>query len=306
MSALNDEQSERAISACYATWADNYYDDYYSAAAPYPPVHADLVREALIEGGVTTLLDIGCGPASFLRHIADTDIVWHGFDLTPEMVEESRKVIAGMDRADSQVWVGSVLDDHSFHAPGESSKFDGAVMIGVLPHVPEGQDEAVLQRMCASVTPGGVLVAEARNALFGLFTLNRPSFAFITNDLFDWVSLESKAAPSEALALESVRFALAAHFRMDLPPIRPGKQGEQGYDEVLARMHVPFELAETAQRAGWVDVELRYAHFHALPPMYEKVVPAAFLAASLAMENPRDWRGMVMASTVTVVGRRPS
>jgi SAM-dependent methyltransferase len=306
MSTSDNDQVERAIAGCYDNWEDYYYDNYYSAAAPYPPVHADLVRDALIEGGVTTLLDLGCGPASFLRHIADTDITWHGFDLTLEMVEESRKVVADMDRKGSQVWVGSVLDNQSFHAPGEPAEFDGAVMIGVLPHVPEGQDEAVLQRMCASVTPGGVLVAEARNALFGLFTLNRPSFDLVTNDLIDWVSLESKATPSEALSLESVRVALAAHFRMDLPPIRGGKQGEQGYDEVLARMHVPFELAEAARRAGWVDVELRYAHFHALPPMYEKVVPAAFLAASLAMEDPRDWRGMVMASTVTVVGRRPS
>jgi len=303
---LDHDQVERAISACYATWADSYYDDYYGERAPYPPVHADLVRDALIEGGVTTLLDVGCGPASFLRHIADTDITWHGFDLTPEMVDEGRRVAASLDRTGSQVWVGSVLDDHAFETPGELTEFDGVIMIGVLPHVPEGQDEAVLRRMCASVTPGGVLVAEARNALFGLFTLNRPTFALMTNNLIDWVSLESMAGPSESLALEAVRAALAAHFRMDLPPIRQGKQGEQGYDEVLSRMHVPFELAEAARRAGWIDVELRYAHFHALPPMYERVVPEAFLRASLAMEDPRDWRGIVMASTVTVVGRRPS
>jgi hypothetical protein len=109
----------------------------------------------------------------------------------------------------------------------------------------------------------------------------------MTNDLIDWASLES----------------MAAHFRLDLPPARPGKQGEPGYDRVLSRMHVPFELAEAARRAGWIDVEFRYAHFHALPPMYERVVPEAFLGASLAMEGPRDWRGIVMASNVTVVDR---
>jgi SAM-dependent methyltransferase len=111
VSTLDDDQVERSISACYATWADSYYNDYYGAAAPYPPVHANPVRDALIEGGVTTLLDVRCGPASFLPHIADTDNTWHGFDLTPEMVDEGRRVAASLHRPRSQVWVGSVLDD---------------------------------------------------------------------------------------------------------------------------------------------------------------------------------------------------
>jgi hypothetical protein len=73
---------------------------------------------------------------------------------------------------------------------------------------------------------GGVLVAEVRNALFGLFTLHQPSVLFMTNDRIDLVSLGSKATSSGALALESAQAVLTAHFRMDLQPIRSGKQGE--------------------------------------------------------------------------------
>jgi len=305
MNGSEQDKVERAIAACYATWADNYYDQYYGQAAAYPPIHADLILDCLLQGGVRTVLDAGCGPASFLKHMGDAPLDWHGFDLTPEMVEEARRVADAMGRETARTWVGSVLDDAAFTAPGDRIGFDGAVMVGVMPHIPAEADEPVLRRLKDAVEPGGLLIAEARNALFGLFTLNRPSFELFASRLIDWPVLMSQASGDEAATLVGLKEALAARFRMDLPPIRTGKAGEAGYDEVLSRTHVPFELADAAKRAGWVDVELLYVHFHALPPMFERAVPGLFRGASLAMENPRDWRGVVMASTFLVTGRRP-
>lgn len=305
MTNSSDEEIEDAVAACYSTWAEEYFDRYYGASAPYPPTHADLILEMLLADGVTSVLDVGCGPASFLRHISHTSIQWHGFDLTTEMVNEAAKVARALDRPSSEVWVGSVLNDDSFRSPSRTA-FDGAVMVGVLPHVPAGHDEQVLRRLHDAVVPGGSLIAEARNALFGMFTLNRASFELFTETLIDWEALQREASPEEAKTLEGLSEALAARFRMDLPPARPGQRGQKGYDEVLSRTHVPFELADCAQRAGWRDVSLHYAHYHVLPPMFERVVPAIFRTASMAMENPNDWRGIVMASTVIVKGRRYS
>ena len=303
MTKLNVGQIEDAVAACYSSWADNYFDRYYGPSAPYPPVHADLILEMLLADGVTSVLDAGCGPASFLRHISDTSIQWHGFDLTPEMVKEAAKVARDLDRPSSEIWVGSVLKDDSFRSPSRTA-FDGAVMVGVLPHVPAGHDEQVLRRLHDAVVPGGSLIAEARNALFGMFTLNRASFELFTETLIDWEALQREANPGEANTLEGLREALAARFRMDLPPVRSGQRGQKGYDEVLSRTHVPFELADCARRAGWRDVSLHYAHYHVLPPMFERVVPEFFRTASMAMEDPNDWRGVVMASTVIIWGRR--
>lgn len=303
MTKPDDTQVEQDVAACYSTWADNYFDLYYGEAAPYPPVHADIIRDMLLADGVTTVLDAGCGPASFLRHIADTSLQWHGFDLTPEMVEEAVRVAQILDRPESRAWVGSVLDDGAFASPNGVS-FDGAVMVGVLPHVPAAHDEQVLRRLHDAVIPGGTLIAEARNGLFGMFSLNRPTFTLFSDTLIGWDALQSHAEPDEAATLAGLREALAARFRMDLPPVRPGQGGKKGYDEVLSRTHIPFELAESARRAGWLDVSLHYAHFHALPPMFERIVPQVFRSASIAMEDPDDWRGVVMASTVIVKGRR--
>src|SRR3546814_10167955 len=103
MRKADQREGEGAVAACYSTWAGDYYDQYYGSAAPYPPVHADLILELLISGGVTCLLDAGCGPASFLKHMGKTPVQWHGFDLTPEMVAEARAVADRRGGADAPI-----------------------------------------------------------------------------------------------------------------------------------------------------------------------------------------------------------
>lgn len=306
----SDEQSSRAeeleasIAACYSTWAQTYYDDYYGESAPYPPVHAEVILDELLRAGSTRVLDAGCGPASFLQHIADHAIEWHGFDVTPEMVDEALRRSEALGRPDTQVWLGSVLADDAFAAPNGDLEFDSAILVGVLPHIPKSEDAAVLDRMRRSVSEGGLLIAEARNALFGLFTLNRYSAELFTTLLIDWDRIASELSDGSEETLFRIRSGIEERFRMDLPPMRRGKEDEPGYDEVLSRTHVPFELASQASDAGWVDVRIRYVHQHVVPPMFEHLDPAAFRRASVAAEDPDDWRGVVRASSFLVIGHR--
>ena len=91
---------------------------------------------------------------------------------------------------------------------------------------------------------------------------------------------------------------------MDLPPVRGGKAGEPGYDQVLSRTHNPFVLRAKVEEAGFKDVEVLFYHYHCLPPMFEAAMPEEFRKQSVAMENPRDWRGHFMASAFIVTGVR--
>ena len=68
MSARDERKRvEAEVQSCYSTWARTYFDDYYSGAGAYPPVHVDIVRGLLKASGAKSLLDAGCGPASMLR-----------------------------------------------------------------------------------------------------------------------------------------------------------------------------------------------------------------------------------------------
>jgi 2-polyprenyl-3-methyl-5-hydroxy-6-metoxy-1,4-benzoquinol methylase len=288
--SADSKKAEEQVRLCYSTWAQSYHADYYASAGAYPPVHQDIVRDVLKRSGARTLLDAGCGPASMLRSLTDLNLELYGFDLTPEMVAEARRV---MKLPAERLWVGSVTDPSAYGAP----MYDAAICIGVLPHVPENTDQAVVENLFHAVKPGGTVMLEARNELFALFTQNRYTYELIATRLVPTGALGSEGAK----ALE----AMKTHFRMDLPPVRKGKSGEPGYDEVLSRTHNPFELRTLFATAGFRDVEVFFYHYHCLPPMFERGLPELFRRQSVAMEDPRDWRGHFMASAFIVCGKRP-
>lgn len=296
---------EDAIRRCYSTWGSRYYADYYQNSAAYPPVHTAIVRELLRDAGARTLLDAGCGPASMLRDLDLPGLERFGFDLTPEMLAEGRRVLAAQRVPENRLWQGSVLDPAAFGGDGlaPAGGYDAAICFGVFPHIPEQADAVALRNLINAVRPGGLVACEARNELFALFTLNRYSREFFRSRLIGEQALR-QAAGGDTQALDAALKQLDAQFRMDLPPLRKGYADEPGYDEVLSRTHNPFELRQQALDAGLRDVEVLFYHYHALPPMLESALPAMFRKASLAMENPRDWRGHFMASAFILVGRK--
>ena len=305
---MDRSKLEESIRRCYSTWGGRYYSDYYEADSIYPPVHTDLVRGLLKADGAGTLLDAGCGPASMLRDLALPGLERYGFDLTPEMLAEARRVLAAQGVVETRLWQGSVLDPQAFVPPAEAPAdgFDAALCFGVMPHIPAAEDATVLANLRDCLRPGGLMAVEARNELFGLFTLNRYSRDLFRDRLIDEDALRAATTDAaEAAALETVLATLDERFRMDLPPLRAGFADEPGYDEVLSRTHNPFELQDVARRAGLTDICVLFYHFHALPPMLERAVPGLFRRASLAMEDPFDWRGHFMASAFVLTARRP-
>ncbi len=305
---MSDKSLEDEIRSCYSTWGSRYYEDYYKNSTAYPPVHTVIIRGLLEQAGAKTVLDAGCGPASMLRDLNLPGLKRFGFDLTPEMLAEGQRVLAAQGVPENHLWLGSVLDAQAFRSGPSSAPeyYDAAICFGVLPHVPAGSDFSVLSNLAGAVRPGGIVACEARNELFSLFTLNRYSRDFFRSRLIEEPGLLASARDSSELEkLQKALEGLDRQFRMDLPPTRKGYENEPGYDEVLSRTHNPFELRELAMQAGLREVEILFYHYHALPPMLERAAPAIFRRASLAMEDPRDWRGYFMASAFILVGYRP-
>ncbi len=300
------DKIEASVRRCYSTWGEVYYDEYYGEQAPYPPVHVDLQRDVLKAAGARSLLDAGCGPASFLRHTADDGMDLYGFDLTPEMVAEGQRVFTSLGLDADRIWQGSIIDESAFR-PGHRDipeTFDAVVCGGVLPHIPEDIEQKAFENILSALKPGGIALIEARNQFFSLFTGNRYTYEFIVNELIRRKQLIQDSGASGD-AIDAALDQFQAQFRMDLPPVRKGKEDEPGYDEVLSRTHNPHLLKKGLEDVGFVDVELLFYHFHCLPPMLSGAAPEAFIEHSVAMEDPRDWRGHFMASAMFAVGKRP-
>src|SRR5262249_7403982 len=132
----------------------------------------------------------------------------------------------------------------------------------------------------------------------------RYSSEFFRSTLIDEGGLRAAAGVGNGQALDEAFAEIDARFRLDLPPVRKGKAGEPGYDEVLSRTHNPFELAALARPAGLHDIEILFYHYHCLPPMVADKLPQLFRAQSVALEDPRDWRGHFMASAFILRGRK--
>jgi hypothetical protein len=191
-----------------------------------------------------------------------------------------------------------------FSAPGGKAGYDCIVSSGVLPHIPETIEAAVIANIRDALQPGGHAIVEARNELFSMFTLNRYSHEFFLGKLLPLEELR-KEAGAEADGLDAALSQVEGMFRTDLPPIRQGKENAPGYDEVLSRSHNPLLLQQQFLASGFHNVQLYYYHFHCFPPMVASKAPALFRRVSLQMEaNPRDWRGLLMASAFFVVAER--
>jgi SAM-dependent methyltransferase len=300
------EEIERSIKACYATWSDSYYADYYGEKAAYPPVHRDLLRHLVAAAGARAVLDAGCGSASFLRELAGAGMDLYGFDLTPQMVAEGRRIFSELGLPPERLWEGNVADPVAFEDPEGrmTGRFDAAVCSGVFPHIPVEEDEVVLRNLLAAVRPGGLVAVEARNALFALFTLNRYSHAFFLDELVRAETLAARATGPERARLDIAMDRLRERFRMDLPPPRGGTAGEPGYDDVLSRTHNPLTLRALFETVGFRDVRVLFYHYHCLPPMIAVEIPELALRESIAMEDPHDWRGHFMASAFILTGVR--
>jgi 2-polyprenyl-3-methyl-5-hydroxy-6-metoxy-1,4-benzoquinol methylase len=302
---MPDQYDESSIKNCYSTWSQNYYNDYYGSKEAYPPVHRDLLKHLLREAKANSILDAGCGPASFLRELVGENLDLYGFDVTPEMVLEGQMVLEKHGIPSSHLWTGNVLDPKSFHMPGKNRVkfFDAVICIGVLPHIPHGLDITVIKNLRNAVKPKGLVVVEARNQFFSFFTLNRYSYDYFMEELIRKEQLLEKAGTGKTQLLSLMK-GLENQFHMDLPPIRKGHKGEPGYDEILSCAHNPLILKEQFISQGFKDVQLLFYHYHCLPPMFEKEMPELFRQESLAMEDPEDWRGYFMASAFLLLGKR--
>ncbi len=295
---------EKIVAECYSTWGKTYYDEYYGEKAPYPPVHTELLRRLLRKIAPQNLLDAGCGPASFLRDVTDMNIDLYGFDLTPEMVKEAKSVMQAKGIPADNIWQGSILDDAAFATPDQTiSAYDVVISGGVLPHITERDEDRMLANIKAALNPGGTAIVEARNQLFALFTMNRYSYDFIREDLIRAGQLAAKAGDQAESVTQKVE-AMKQFFRTDTPPIRKGKKDEPGYDEVVSRTHNPLVMRRKFEDMGFRNVRVLFYHYHCVPPMFGAELGDFFIKASVAMEDPEDWRGYFMASAFYVTGEK--
>lgn len=253
------------------------------------------VTRILREAGVQDLYDLGAGEATpMIRLHEDLGIRVAGSDISPEMVRlgQENLVRHGLDPA-----ALSLVDSEDHGAiereAAERGLFDAVISLGVIPHVKD--DDWFVEAMSKFVRPGGTLLLQFRNSMFSMFTFNRLTKEFILDELMVGIPQEF----TDAVAAD-----LDQRLAVDKPPIRRREDGH-GYDEILARFHNPFELAEVVRSHGFEDIEFHWYNYHPTYPMISgQFDKKAYREAQVALEDEGTWRGMFLCSAGFIQARK--
>lgn len=246
-----------------------------------------MVTRILSEVGATDVYDLGAGEASPMVGIhRDLGIRVEGSDISPEMVRLGRE---NLERNGLRGEALSLVDSRDAEAvcveQANRGVFDAVQALGVIPHVAD--DSAFVSAMSSFLKPRGTLLLQFRNSMFSMFTFNRMTKEFILDELM---------APVPQDFRDVVAADLDKRLAVNLPPMRRRDDGH-GYDEILARFHNPFELADVVRAQGFEDIRFHWYNYHPTSPMLSgQFDQREYWKAQADLEHEGTWRGMFLCS----------
>ena len=279
------------------TYHEQYDPEKIWTNAEYPANFYRLrkVTDLLRASGAQSVYDLGAGEATpMIRIHQDLGIPIAGNDISPEMVRLGRENLERHGLDGSLLSLLDIQDKDAISAEvAQRGQSDAVIALGVIPHVTD--DAWFVEAMSSFCKPGGTLLLQFRNAMFSMFTFNRLTKEFILDEVM---------APVPAAFKDAVAADLNSRLAVDKPPVRRREDGH-GYDEILARFHNPFELAEVVKAQGFEDVSFHWYNFHPTYPMISgQFDPAVYREAQIALEEDTSWRGMFLCSAGFIQARK--
>jgi len=271
-----------------ASYGEQYDPDKLLTNAEYPAnfFRLQLVQRLLSEAGATSLYELGIGDGTPLARIAAQGIRVAGNDVSPEMIRVARENFARQGLDTESIQLVDIEDPRGMSAEhARVGTVDAVMALGVIPHVRDDHD--FVSHMDGFLKPGGTLLLQFRNSMFSMFTFNRLTKEFILDDLLKDVPQTIK---------DVVAADLDARLAVDKPPMRTRPTGD-GYDEILARFHNPFELADVVTSFGYQDLRFHWYNYHPTYPMLAGQIDAReYREAQMNLEHEGTWRGMFLCS----------
>lgn len=264
----------------------------------YPSSYFRLLKviDILRDRGATSVYELGAGEASPIIAIREAlDVEIRASDLSPEMVRFGKENLQNHKMDPDWLTELNILDKEAVRAEAARvGQSDAVLALGVIPHVED--DAWFVEAMSLFLKPGGTLILQFRNSMFSMFTFNR-----LTKELI----LEDLLAPVPDKFKSVVEADLDQRLAVDKPPKRTWDRDAPAYDEILARFHNPFELAEVVKAQGFTDLSYRWYNFHPTYPMIASGIdPQEYRQAQVDLEEDKSWRGMFLCSAGLIIATK--
>jgi SAM-dependent methyltransferase len=282
-------QADQDAYKFFGTGAKKYGEQYTSSdLGKLYPEHVfrlNIFLELLKQISPKRMLDVGCGSGepllSFLRAGHDA----HGFDYSPEMVEQAGQLLQSNNFEKGRVSRNNMENIEGIQ-PGQ---YDCVVGLGSLYY--SRKFESTIRQIVDVLPKGGSLIFSLRNELFSLFSLNSYTANFFMKNF----------VPGAALT-PGLNDRLDTFLDKKFQSMGAAKKFLTIDDQkVYSLYHNPLTVErEVLAPAGLSLKGTYYYHYHALPPEFEHSDTLEFRKLSCEMENPTDWRGMFMSSSFVV------
>jgi SAM-dependent methyltransferase len=235
-----------------------------------------------------SILDAGCGDARATLAMLRAGFDVRGYDNSEAMLEAGHRILAEGREDGARISFGDI-----YNSPAPTAGYDCLVCIGVVENLPN--HEKIFSEFKRNLRPKGRLIVSLENDLFDLFTMNRHTIKFLRS-LFADIGLPSK---HQEEALEEIS------RWYDLDSIESVKRTFEDADIDKSAVRIPtynpLNLSERLHRLGFRMEEVRFFHFHPLPPRFETRWPDLFQGFAEQLETTSyDWRGGVLCNCMVV------
>lgn len=279
---------KRSAQKFYDQVAKDYKKMYEPNYEKYPAnlIRLKLIKKRLKANSCHKVLDIGCGTAIPMIKLLEDGFDVRGFDYSKQMVLFGQNELESANFSRDLIYQADLQKNNTI----KKQKYDAILALGVFPHIKN--EKIALKNLRNLLNNNGKAFIEFRNQLFSTFSLNKFSMDFFLNDLIDLKLISSKTQTQ-----------LIDYYSKKLTTKKPKKQkdGRISYDEILAKFHNPLTLNDELFMPLKMKIDkIHFYHFHALPPIFEKLNPNEFRTTSLKIEKPQSWKGYFLSSAFVV------
>ncbi|MFA6294426.1 MAG: class I SAM-dependent methyltransferase [Victivallales bacterium] len=234
------------------------------------------------------ILDAGCGTGKLLAYLAMNGFDCAGCDFSANMLKKARQNLGSVSAREIPL-IQTALDNLSMFA---DRSFDHVFCLGVFPYISEDKESRCYRELRRVIRPGGYFITAHTNEIFDAFTFNKYTIRFFERNL--WPLLQDVDA---GLNLEGAKTQLSSLIVNPDKPVNT-EANRSARDLVFMKPENPLLYPEKIASFGFANREIRYYHFHALPPLLRDG-NQELLNASKKMEIrfSSNWQGMFMAST---------
>jgi len=246
----------------------------------------DLIQK--ITSKPSKILDAGCGDARPLIELLKRGFDICGYDASDAMLKVGKDALRLIQEDENRIWKGNIYDSQ-----GPADTYDSIVCMGVIQNLPD--HPSIFSEFQRVLKPGGRLFVNTDNNLFSLFSMNEHSLNYLTK-LFADIGVPDKVS-------NKVIDQVAEWNHVE--NITKQKKTFEGSDidrtDVNLASYNPLNVHDEFRQMGFEVEEIRFYHYHPLPPRFEVEYPELFKELAESLETVEyDWRGGILCNCMVV------